>query len=168
MLNTVTSLLLYHIATSYDLKIKNVTKNVWKQNIEHLCIVIWQHFLKNSTARKFNEEIRIYLFNHNIICFNTVKLCIFPVRKNKCKLESLRMLNKIEHFHSYLMGKILILFNTQLIAVTFPKVGTTLWKQYFCWRQGLWPILLSLFLSGRDSHSSWATHYEVQACMNGA
>lgn len=95
VLNSVTSLLLYHIATSYDLKIKKVTSKMCENRHRALMHVIWQHLKKNSTARKFNEEIRIYLFNHNIICFITVKLCNFPVRKNKCKLESLRMLNKI-------------------------------------------------------------------------
>lgn len=40
------------------------------------------------------------------------------------------MLNKIFHFLSYLIDEILILFNLDLIVVTFRNVGTNLWPQY--------------------------------------
>lgn len=47
-----------------------------------------------------------------------------------CKVESLKMLNKIFHFLSYLIDEILMLFNLDLIVVTFHNVGTNLWPQY--------------------------------------
>lgn len=64
-------------------------------------------------------------------------------QENKCKLENFKMLNKIFHFYSYLMDEILIVFNLDLIAVTFPRwvpsYGTNIsvgegegYGQYYC------------------------------------
>lgn len=42
-------------------------------------------------------------------------------QENTCILETLKMLKKIFDFHSHLLNEIVILFNPDLIAVTFPR-----------------------------------------------
>lgn len=70
--------------------------------------------------------------------FYTLNPCIFLVRgkdADRCiylsKLESLIMLNKIFHFHSYLIDEIFIVFNIDLIAVTFSQGGFQVMEPIF-------------------------------------
>lgn len=50
------------------------------------------------------------------------------ILENRCKLESLKMLNTIFHFLSYVIDELFILFNPDLVMLTFHKVGTNLWN----------------------------------------